>query len=271
MRAITFKSGTYSFRARLPVGLALFWGLLGGSALRADVLVLRDGSRVETKGPFEVRGRQVIFTDSQGQLSALRLSEVDFEASKRATSAPPVVEREPVAAAEESKPVLTLTNRSLAKARARKIAVPGHGELIFEAPTDWVFELQQPAGDLPPTLYFVSKSGAIKFLVTVMWSVSGDAAFNSPTAVERLTQDVAVLLRAQSIRVPTPEPMPGVRGFWVWANDPAPKKGEFAYVAQGNVAVGPLLLVFSWLTHMEPPDGMEELFSFFSHTRHVPD
>lgn len=64
----------------------------------ADWLVLTDGGRVETAGPWEVRGGLVVFTLANGTLSSVRASEVDLPASAAATEAakrPP----EPAAAA----------------------------------------------------------------------------------------------------------------------------------------------------------------------------
>ncbi len=52
----------------------------------ADWLVMRDGTRVETAGAWEVKGRQVIFTSPDGALAALRLADVDLEASDRANA-----------------------------------------------------------------------------------------------------------------------------------------------------------------------------------------
>lgn len=52
----------------------------------ADVLVLRDGGRVETRGAWQEKGRQVVFTDAQGKLCALRQADVDLEASRTATA-----------------------------------------------------------------------------------------------------------------------------------------------------------------------------------------
>lgn len=49
----------------------------------ADVLVTTDGSVVETKGPWQQRGKMVVFTLANGQLSALRAEDVDFEATAR--------------------------------------------------------------------------------------------------------------------------------------------------------------------------------------------
>ena len=80
--------------------------------VRADILVMQDGSRIETDGPWQVEGRQVTFLQKSGTLSAVRLSEVDLEASEAANR-----ETEAVAAAPEPKDkpkvedVLVLTNR----------------------------------------------------------------------------------------------------------------------------------------------------------------
>lgn len=54
---------------------------------QADVLVIRDGSRIETRGTWEVKGRLVVFTRSDGSLASLRLRDIDLEASRQATEA----------------------------------------------------------------------------------------------------------------------------------------------------------------------------------------
>lgn len=71
----------------------------------ADILVTRDGARVETDGPWKEKGHLVVFTRPDGTLSSLRLSEVDLEASRQATEqARRQAEREAAAekAAEEA-------------------------------------------------------------------------------------------------------------------------------------------------------------------------
>ena len=94
------------------LGLASFFVLAASSS--ADVLVMQDGSRVETKGTWEVKGRQVLFTLPNGTLSAVRLSEVDLDASRAATdlaNQPPAAESEAGDAEEKlPEPVLVLTN-----------------------------------------------------------------------------------------------------------------------------------------------------------------
>jgi hypothetical protein len=65
-----------------------FLGLAAlASTAGSDVLVTVDGTVVETKGPWEQRGAMVIFTLENGQLSALRAEDVDFEATERWSAA----------------------------------------------------------------------------------------------------------------------------------------------------------------------------------------
>lgn len=68
-------------------------GALGLSALLvlpgiagADWLVTREGARMEIQGHWQVKGKLVVFTRLDGSLASLRLSEVDLEASERATA-----------------------------------------------------------------------------------------------------------------------------------------------------------------------------------------
>lgn len=75
------------------------------AAAHADWLVTRDGARVETKGPWKVDGRRVVFTLPDGTLSMMRADQLDLDASavataealRKASAPPPVpVKREPV-------------------------------------------------------------------------------------------------------------------------------------------------------------------------------
>lgn len=52
----------------------------------ADWLVTREGGRLETQGPWQVRGKLVVFHTPAGVLSSMRLAEVDLDASRRATA-----------------------------------------------------------------------------------------------------------------------------------------------------------------------------------------
>lgn len=85
-------------------------------AAGADWLVLRDGARVETKGPWSLKGSLVVFTLPNGTLGSLRGADLDLEASSRATSdAKAAAEAKLVAAARPPalKPVLVLTDKDV--------------------------------------------------------------------------------------------------------------------------------------------------------------
>jgi hypothetical protein len=81
----------------------------------ADWLVLRDGTAVETRGQWEVRGQQVIFTLPNGTFSSLRLDSVDLDASHRLSEQKRSPAPEP-APPPRREPVLVLTDRDLPRA-----------------------------------------------------------------------------------------------------------------------------------------------------------
>ncbi len=112
-----------STRDRLTPALAVLWLgslALGGSLVfagsaAADVLVTRHGQQIQTDGPWEVKGRQILFTSPEGRLSSVRLSEIDLEASELATHPPPEPEKvvEPEPAPEPKEPILVLTDKDI--------------------------------------------------------------------------------------------------------------------------------------------------------------
>jgi hypothetical protein len=69
--------------------LAVGISLLPAAAVHraaADWLVTSEGGRVKTRGPWEVKGKLVVFTAADGTLSSLRATQVDLDASRRATA-----------------------------------------------------------------------------------------------------------------------------------------------------------------------------------------
>ncbi|MEM9554923.1 MAG: hypothetical protein AAGC60_11735 [Acidobacteriota bacterium] len=105
-----------TLRALLVVlGCLALWA----SAAGADWLVMRDGSRVETKGPWRVEGNKVLFDLPNGTLSVLRASEVDLEASEAASAPQPSADDEVRAEAPPApkpEPVLVLTDKDIPRA-----------------------------------------------------------------------------------------------------------------------------------------------------------
>ncbi len=90
--------------------------LLASSApATADWLVAGDGSRIETRGPWQVQKSLVLFTTSSGTLSSMRLSEVDLAASGEATEATVAAATAPskTTRAPGREPVLVLDHRNI--------------------------------------------------------------------------------------------------------------------------------------------------------------
>lgn len=93
--------------------LVLAIGLASRGDLWADRLVLKDGTELDTAGPWEVQGRLVVFKRSDGTLASIRASEVDLDKSAEATTvanAPPPAAPEP---APRKPSVLSLTEQDL--------------------------------------------------------------------------------------------------------------------------------------------------------------
>ncbi|MBZ0101967.1 MAG: hypothetical protein K8I65_07390 [Thermoanaerobaculia bacterium] len=83
----------------------------------ADWLVMKDGSRLETRGAWKVDGRRVVFNLPNGTLSAIRADEIDLDASAAATAR--AVEAAQAAAAPAppprplGEPILRLTEKDI--------------------------------------------------------------------------------------------------------------------------------------------------------------
>jgi hypothetical protein len=84
-------------------------------ALRGDWLVTRDGARIETRGPWKVEGRRVLFTQPNGTLSVIRAEEIDLERSALETQRALAAAASATAAAPAARPepVMRLTERDL--------------------------------------------------------------------------------------------------------------------------------------------------------------
>lgn len=96
--------------------LALLAAAAIAAPAAADWVVTRDGARLETRGPWEVRGNMVVFTLPNGTLSSLAVADVDLDKSAEATAAAraprPAAERE-----KEPRAVLTIDEDDVGRAR----------------------------------------------------------------------------------------------------------------------------------------------------------
>ncbi len=112
----------------LLAGAALATGLSRPAA--ADWLVTREGARVETHGPWQVKGKLVVFTAPDGTLSSLRASLVDLDASQRATADKQKMVEEDIAVkpAERKKPMRSITDKDFPRSGADRPVEPGKAD-----------------------------------------------------------------------------------------------------------------------------------------------
>jgi hypothetical protein len=106
-------------RRGIVPGIALTLLALGAAAARpahADWLVTRDGGRVETRGPWQLKGKLVVFTRADGSLSSLRAADVDLGASASFTADAKVQAAAPPPAEAPRKKLAVLTDASFPKA-----------------------------------------------------------------------------------------------------------------------------------------------------------
>jgi hypothetical protein len=240
--------------------------ILIGVPAAADWLVTREGSRIETRGAWKIKNQLVVFTLPSGELSSLRLSEVDLAASEAATE---VAKAPPEAAVAESrKPRLVVTNETVRPQgepvepeKPGTYTVPGHGQLQFAVPAGWTSEVRRAPSGHPTFAFQPGSDPGIKLLVTVMWSPTGDPSFNTAESIRDIVTTVGNRLLPtaveKAINLREIRTRSGI-GYWFSLTDRAPKPGEFEYMAQGCVPAGDLLLTFTVLTRTAPPQGAQE-------------
>jgi hypothetical protein len=102
------KRGT---TARLSTLLAVLLAVTA-SPVAADWLVTHDGVQIETRGPWEIQGKLVVFRLANGNLSSMRLSELDLEASERLTTtkAQPIQKPQKRSRFKPKKPAFVITD-----------------------------------------------------------------------------------------------------------------------------------------------------------------
>lgn len=138
---------------RMAVAAAALMLAVAGPAA-ADWLVLQDGSKVETEGPWRVKGRLVVFNRPGGQLTSLRLAEVDLAASDQATAAAlaPPAETAPVAAPAPKKATVVITDADIPRAVLPPPGAEGEDEEQAEGGGEGAAGQEAPAAPAPDAL-----------------------------------------------------------------------------------------------------------------------
>jgi hypothetical protein len=107
-------------KSRWKVPGVLLAGALGfavGAPAEADWLVTKDGARVETRGPWKVDGKRILFDLPNGTLSMMRADQIDLDKSAVATAearaAAAAAADQTTVALPKKEPVLVLTEADI--------------------------------------------------------------------------------------------------------------------------------------------------------------
>ena len=142
----------------------------------------------------------------------------------------------------------------------RSFNVPDHGTLHVTAPQHWTDRMEAPRG-LPPTVELTDSKNKMLLLLTPLWSSAGDPQFNTAEAIRAGIERAAHRAQESSVEKELPlreiETADG-KGYYFSATDRAPAEGEYEYMAGGAVPVGDLVVSFTVLTHVAPPEGIAE-------------
>jgi hypothetical protein len=153
----------------------------------------------------------------------------------------------------------------------RSYAVEGHGVVTLSVPEGWT-EQVRPAGRRPLTIELSSPDDKTILLVSPLWSPSGDETFNS---TEKIAEAIGAAAKSvQSTAVEKELPLHPIEtstgeGRYFAATDRAPKEGEYRYMANGAVPAGPLLLSFTVLSHVAPPEGFASALNTVGSAQHA--
>ncbi len=108
---------------------------------QADTLVTKSGQKIEMEGTYEIDGRRVLYRQLSGNLTAIRLSEVDLDATEAANRAPVV--GKPVYNAHKDNPNWILQAQQ--RVDGEPVLVLGEGDRehreVVEAMTELVREM----------------------------------------------------------------------------------------------------------------------------------
>lgn len=197
---------------RLAVGCALAVSSVAFVSVsrpaRADWLVTRDGAQIETKGPWRVEGRQVLFHRTGGALASLRTDDVDLEASRTLTA-----EKKAAAEAKPAEaPPAAPAKRPASAARVTNPEVKGGGARGPKAPEGTAGE---PAGEAAIPVIEVDAPFSIHGVALAEtkdgWSVSGTLRLTGGSDVVKVVVAHLLVLEGEAELDSTPVEMGGLR------------------------------------------------------------
>ncbi|MFI5305350.1 MAG: hypothetical protein ACHQYP_11225 [Nitrospiria bacterium] len=134
-------------------------------------------------------------------------------------------------------------------------AVPQHGLFELLVPSSWIDSVQQPPGNLPPTIRFVAATGnPFELLVTLLWSQKPGENINEPSKIKAMITNIGqnILPTAIEKELKVFELKNGDSvGYYYVVTDKAPRPGDCPIMVQGAIGIGELQLSFTLLENQK--------------------
>ena len=187
-----------SGKVLLAAALAL---VIGGSALAAEVVVLRGGTRIELKKPWVRQGNNALLTRADGTLLSVPVTEIDREATAVAQATPALPPRSSeVVAAPASPAEAARAGRERPKARVRVTdADVGHYvEAPAPQPGEEKPETPSGAGRLEVVDYAQERAGAQLMVRGSLRNAGGTTATASRLTISALNAEGLVFVSAEA-------------------------------------------------------------------------
>lgn len=160
-----------------------------------------------------------------------------------------------------------------ADSRTHEFVIPQHGDLVLQAPAQWLDELVHESPDDPLTIRFLPRDGpAFEILITPLWS--DDGAVQEYGEPARLREMVGHAARAAigAAAGPLPEIRPlgsAEPGYYFAAVDPDAPAEEYRHLTQGMLRLGSILCTFTILTNDGQEAVVEAALAMLRGARHV--
>lgn len=145
--------------------------------------------------------------------------------------------------------------------KPRSFPLPLHGNLVLNVPESWDHEIQQPPGNLPPTIILSPRQGDdFKVLITAMWSFKEEAGSISPETTKRVISDNRTRLLPtaieQEVAIQEFRGKDGP-GYYFLVTDKAPGTSYPYLVSVGNTT-GDLLLITTILSRTKDSEAVRQ-------------
>jgi hypothetical protein len=153
--------------------------------------------------------------------------------------------------------------------------LPEHGELKIKSPQAWEYRYTTIDTNTPPFLIFYkhdkNKTEIFQLNISILWEDSYQRNIVSPEYIRSLVQETGEKILPNSDQPEiTLEQIQGTngKGYLFDLSDNNAGQGEYKFLTQGALAVGRLLLIFSFFSNDNTPYLRDVMLQIITSAKH---